>query len=172
VSSSFEFPDLDALAPGAVGPPGQRIFYLQLRHATTVVSLRLEKEQVAALADYLDGMLADLTAPDPGPEPGPLDLVEPVVAEWVIGSLAVAYDDAADRVVVVAEELVRPDEEEPATDEPATARLQVTRAQANAFVERARVLVAAGRPPCRLCGRPLDPEGHMCPKTNGHRRPR
>ena len=169
MSSSFDFPELDALAPGAVGEPGRRIFYLQLRTGATVVSLRLEKEQVSALAEYLDGMLADLSEPAEDPPPGELELVEPVVAEWIVGSLAVAYDESADRVVVVAEELVVEDEERAAEDEPASARLQLTRAQAAAFVDRARALVEAGRPPCRLCGRPLDPEGHMCPKTNGHR---
>ena len=176
MSTSFDLPELDVLTAGTIGPPGQRIFYLQARRASDVVTLRLEKGQVAALGEYLGGMLADLSTPEPLPAEVDLDLVEPVVAEWVVGSLAVAYDEADDRLVIVAEELVRPpdedDEEDDATAEavePAVARFRATRDQVSAFVERAAQLVAAGRPPCRFCGRPLDPEGHVCPKSNGHR---
>ncbi|HYH50302.1 MAG TPA: DUF3090 family protein, partial [Acidimicrobiia bacterium] len=104
MSSSFELPEIDHLTAGAIGPPGQRVFYLQVGHGPQVVSLRLEKSQVAALVAYLAGMLADMPPPDDVPATG-LDLIEPVVAEWVVGSLGVTYDEDADRVVIVAEEL-------------------------------------------------------------------
>ena len=42
--------------------------------------------------------------------------------------------------------------------------------QARAFARRAAGVVAAGRPPCPFCGGPLDPEGHICPRSNGYRR--
>jgi uncharacterized repeat protein (TIGR03847 family) len=171
VSGSFDFEELDVLTAGTVGPPGQRVFYLQARHGSNVVSLRLEKEQVAAMADYLGGMLADLSSPDPAEMPPDLDLTEPVVAEWVVGSLAVAYDETDDRLVIVAEELVRDEDEESETEQGGSvARFRATREQVAAFVARAVEVVAAGRPPCRFCGQPLDPEGHACPKSNGHRR--
>jgi uncharacterized repeat protein (TIGR03847 family) len=171
VSSSFEMPDLDVLTTGAIGPPGQRVFYLQARHGASVVTLRLEKQQVAAMAEYLAGMLADLSSPDPAAIPVDVDLQEPIVAEWVVGSLAVAYDETADRLVIVAEELLASDEPEGADDEVegAVARFVVTREQVAGFVTRAQEVVAAGRPPCRFCGGPLDPERHVCPKSNGHR---
>ena len=161
MSSSFEISEVDHLTAGAVGPPGQRIFYLQARHGEQVVSLRLEKTQVAALVAYLAGMLADM--PPPGAIPPAEDLIEPVVAEWVVASLGVTYDEEADRVVILAEELVEEGEDA------ARARITATREQVAALSVRGAEAVAAGRPPCPLCGQPLDPEGHTCPRLNGHR---
>lgn len=162
MSSSFEMADVDHLTTGAVGPPGQRIFYLQVGQGTQVVSLRLEKAQVAALVAYLAGMLADMPPPGEIPSTG-MDLIEPVVAEWVVGSLGVTYDEDADRVVILAEELVEEGEDA------ARARVTATRAQVAALSVRGAEAVAAGRPPCPLCGQPLDPQGHTCPRLNGHR---
>ena len=161
MSSSFDIPEVDHLTTGAIGPPGQRVFYIQARQGAQVVTLRLEKAQVAALVAYLAGMLADM--PPPGELPTAMDLIEPVVAEWVVASLGVSYDEDVDRVVILAEELV----EEGA--EPARARITATREQVAALSMRGAEAVAAGRPPCPLCGQPLDPEGHTCPRLNGHR---
>ena len=162
MSSSFELPEIDHLTTGAVGPPGQRVFYLQFGHGTQVVSLRLEKAQVAALVAYLAGMLADMPPPGEIPTTG-MDLIEPVVAEWVVAALGVSYDEDADRVVIMADELVEEGEEA------ARARLTATREQVAALSVRGAEAVAAGRPPCPLCGQPLDPQGHTCPRLNGHR---
>ncbi|CAA9235593.1 MAG: hypothetical protein AVDCRST_MAG10-1376 [uncultured Acidimicrobiales bacterium] len=162
MSSSFEISEVDHLTTGAIGPPGQRVFYLQARQGKQVVSLRLEKAQVAALVAYLAGMLSDMPPPAEIPSTG-MDLIEPVVAEWVVGSLGVTYDEDADRVVILAEELVEEGEE------PARIRISATREQIAALSVRGAEAVAAGRPPCPLCGQPLDPEGHTCPRLNGHR---
>ncbi len=161
MSTSFEMPEVDALTTGAIGLPGQRVFYLQARQGEHVVSLRLEKTQVAALCRYLEAMLADL--PAPGPLPEEMDLVQPVVEEWIVGSLGVTYDEDGDRVLIVAEELVEEGQEA------AQARIRATREQVAAFVKHGTAVVAAGRPPCPLCGAPQDPQGHMCVRLNGHR---
>ena len=161
MSSSFEISEVDHLTTGDIGPPGQRVFYLQAGQGAQVVTLRLEKSQVAALVAYLAGMLSDM--PPPGQLPTDMDLVEPVVAEWVVASLGVSYDEDVDRVVILAEELVEEGEE------PARARITATREQVAALSMRGAEAVAAGRPPCPLCGQPLDPEGHTCPRLNGHR---
>lgn len=167
MSTSFEIPEVDALTTGAVGPPGQRVFYLQARQGTQLVTLRLEKTQVAALVTYLDNLLTDLPTPDDVPTDTDLSagmqLTEPVVAEWVVGSLGVSYDEDANRVVVVAEELA----EEGA--EAARARITATRSQIAALARHGAEVVEAGRPPCALCGQPMNPEGHMCIRLNGHR---
>ncbi|HEX2047862.1 MAG TPA: DUF3090 family protein [Acidimicrobiales bacterium] len=162
MSSSFEIDDVDHLTAGAVGPPGKRVFYLQAGHGNQIVSLRLEKSQVAALVAYLAGMLADMPPPGEIPSTG-MDLIEPVVAEWVVASLGVTYDEEADRVVIMAEELVEEGEDA------ARARITATRERVAALSVRGAEAVAAGRPPCPLCGLPLDAEGHMCPRLNGHR---
>lgn len=164
MSSSFEMPEVDHLTAGAVGEPGHRVFYLQAGHQGQIVSLRLEKSQVAALVAYLVGMLAEIPdASGTAPSAADMELVEPVVAEWVVGSLGVNYDDDADRVVLMAEELLEEGEEG------ARARITATRDQVAALASRGADAVSAGRPPCPLCGQPLDPEGHTCARLNGHK---
>ncbi|MCC5953788.1 MAG: DUF3090 domain-containing protein [Acidimicrobiia bacterium] len=170
MTASFDLPDPVRFTTGTVGPPGQRVFYLQAADPLQVVTLKLEKQQVAALCDYLAGILADLPEVTE-PPPTAMDLSEPVVAEWAVGTLAVAYEQANDRIVLVAEELVETisdDEtgEEIPVDIPATARFLLTRSQVAAFIERGNERVTAGRRTCHLCGRPIDPEGHMCPRLN------
>ncbi|MCA1707912.1 MAG: DUF3090 family protein [Actinobacteria bacterium] len=169
MSESFEIGNPATFTAGAVGEPGRRVFYLQAQSGGLVVSLKCEKQQVAALADYLAGILADLPDADPAEVPAEVELVEPVVPEWTIGSLAVAWDDSAERVVLVAEELLAEETIE-AGVEAASARIRLSREQVAAFVTTARRLIEAGRPPCPICGGPLDPEGHVCPRSNGQRR--
>lgn len=163
MSESFELEAPEHFTAGAIGPPGQRAFYLQARQGPRTVTLKCEKEHVGALADYFAGLLARL--PGATAEPGAeVSLIEPFEAAWPVAALRVGYDEAADRIVVEATELV----EEEGAAEPATARFAVTRAQAAAFVERARALMKAGRPVCPLCAQPKDPAGHVCPRSNGH----
>ncbi len=162
MSSSFDLPRVDRLTVGTIGPPGKRVFYLQASAGPQVVSLRLEKTQVAALVTYLTALLSDL--PAPGELPTELDLIEPVVAEWVVGALGVTYDEASDRILVLAEEMVE-EGEEPG----ASSRVLATREQIAALAAHGAEVVASGRPPCPLCGQPLDPEGHVCVRLNGHR---
>ena len=164
--STFDLREPDRFTAGAVGEPGARVFFLQAVEGTQVVSLRLEKQQVGALGQYLQGVLNDLPVVPVTERPSDMDLVEPVVAEWVVGTLGVAYDTEADRIVLQADELVDEDEED---EEAGLARFHLTRAQVVAFCELAEALVAAGRPPCPICGQPMDPDGHVCPRSNGHK---
>jgi uncharacterized repeat protein (TIGR03847 family) len=154
-----EYLDPRVFTAGTIGPPGQRVFYLQACDDRSVSSVRLEKQQVSALAEYLAGMLHDLPAPSDVP-PAPA-LVEPVVAEWTVGNIGVAYDNELDRIIIVAEELVEEDQLDGES-----LRVVISRAQVRAFIERAEELLAGGRPPCRVCGAPIDPDGHACPRAN------
>jgi len=174
VSASFQLDAPDHFTAGAVGVPGQRVFYLQAREAGTLVTLKCEKEQVAALGEYLGGLLARLPG-SAGAADERRELLQPFEPAWPVGSLGVGYDGERDRIVVVANERVEreEDEEEGAAEasggpEPASARFAITRAQAAAFVELARALQRAGRPTCPMCGEPKDPAGHVCPRSNGH----
>lgn len=148
-----------AFTAGALGPPGQRVFYLQAQYDDETTAVKLEKQQVLALAEYLSGLLNDL--PPPAEVPDAPALVEPVEAEWTVGTIGVAYDNDRDRIVIVAEELVDDDD-----DPGEVLRVAVTRSQVRALIERAEDLMLGGRPPCRLCGAPLDPAGHACPRAN------
>ena len=100
--ASFDLTDPIVFTAGTVGPPGQRVFFLQAQGDGLVVTLKCEKQQVGALADYFAGLLADLPTVDPGEVPTLLDLVEPVVPEWAVGTLAVAWDEENDRMVRAA----------------------------------------------------------------------
>ena len=171
---SFEIDSPDHFTAGAVGPPGQRVFYLQSREAGRVLTLKVEKEHVRALAEYLGGLLARVKRP-PEPARGRGELLEPLQPVWDVGTIAVGYDEGRDRVVVEASELLEdaaeegePGREQETGPQPAMARFRITRGQAAAFVERAGDLMKGGRPSCPICSRPMDPEGHVCPRSNGH----
>ena len=170
MSESYDLQALDKITVGTVGVPGQRTFYLQARSGRQVVTLKVEKQQVQALAQSLGTMLNDL--PRPGHLPEDLELDEPVEPPaWIVGTMQLGYDPAIDRVVIVAEEAVFVDEDDDDPAEIATARFAATREQVSALAIRGTSLVEAGRPPCPLCGHPRDPAGHACPRTNGNRPP-
>jgi uncharacterized repeat protein (TIGR03847 family) len=163
MSASFEFLSPDHFTADAVGQPGQRVFYLQSREKGQLVTLKSEKEQVRALAEYLDSLLNRL--PGGGvAAPANLALIEPTDAAWPVASIAVGYDEARDRILVVANEAV----EEDAEGEPASARFLISRAQAAAFVKQVDTLMKASRPICPWCNQPRDASGHACPRSNGH----
>src|SRR5437867_102450 len=163
MSASFEFLSPDHFTAGAVGQPGQRVFYVQSREKGQLVTLKREKEQVRALAEYLGSLLNRLPGGGVAPT-GNLALIEPIDAAWAVSSIAVGYDEARDRILVVANEAV----EEDAEGEPASARFLISRAQAAAFVKQADTLMKASRPICPWCNQPRDPTGHTCPRSNGH----
>ena len=182
MSDSFEFTDLDRITVGALGEPGHRLFFLQARAGSNVVTLKLEKVQVAALSAWIEKTLEDL--PATGPLPDDLDPEPFAEPAWAVGSLGGGYDASADRIVLVAAEVNEAGDEEAREDEPieevgdepsvasgARARFRATREQMAALAIRGSTIVSAGRPLCPFCGFPLDPSGHSCPKTNGHRPP-
>jgi uncharacterized repeat protein (TIGR03847 family) len=172
--------DLDPvtrLTADAVGVPGQRTFYLQAASGPDQVTLLVEKEQVRRLAESLQSWLPELAADRPEDpeearlaEAGELALSEPLEADFRVGQLSLSYDPERDRVVVVATELQAGGEDEPEpAEEPQQVRLVVTRPQLRVLARHGSQVVARGRPPCPLCGNPLDPTGHVCPALNGHR---
>ena len=179
-SLSFNFEHPDFFVAGAVGPPGQRVFHLQAGQGGETFALRCEKQHVVALADHLKELLADL--PPVAPDPGSRELREPVIDQWTVGGLGLAYDADSDRVLVVCEELLvlEAGDDTPLTDaalaeamadvENAQARIAVTRSQAAAFIATAEELAQGGRARCPICGEPMDPAGHICPRSNGHRK--
>jgi uncharacterized repeat protein (TIGR03847 family) len=167
---------------GSVGQPGDRTFYLQASSTGRVTSVVLEKFQVSLLAERIDELLdevlrrtgdAEIPAAAPAAlrDDGPLDL--PLTEEFRVGAIALAWDSDGDRVVIEAQEEsdvpVEPLSDDIPPDGPGVLRVRISPAAARAFAQRAQELVAAGRPPCPLCGLPLDAAGHICPRQNGHR---
>jgi uncharacterized repeat protein (TIGR03847 family) len=179
----YLFDPPERFVAGTVGRPGDRTFFLQARDGPRVVSVVLEKVQVAVLADRLGELLAELerrgveTAGElveaMAEDVAPLD--EPLNEAFRAGSLTLGWDGDAERVLVEARaesedgEAIDPDEDDDEDEDgPDLLRVRITAEAARSFVSRAARVVAAGRPPCPLCGAPLDPQGHICPRRNGH----
>jgi uncharacterized repeat protein (TIGR03847 family) len=164
---------------GAVGQPGERTFYLQVSDGSRVTSVSLEKFQVSQLAERLDELLdevlrrtgATVSVPETPNDDGPLDL--PLLEDFRVGAIALAWDGESDRVVIEAQEEsespVEPLAEVVPPDGPGVLRVRISPQEARAFAQRALRIVAQGRPPCPLCGLPLDAAGHVCPRQNGYR---
>jgi uncharacterized repeat protein (TIGR03847 family) len=181
----FAFDDPDRFAAGTVGQPGNRTFFLQARAAGRVVSVVIEKTQVSALAERLGQLLVELDrqgvvedAPAPiRKDEQPLD--EPLNEAFRTGSLTLGWDGEAERILVEARAQIEVESIEEAIealqhdddddeDGPDLLRVRITPDAARSFVEQAFRVVRAGRPPCPLCGNPLEPTGHICPRKNGH----
>jgi uncharacterized repeat protein (TIGR03847 family) len=167
---------------GTVGTPGDRTFYLQAADAARVVSVALEKQQVAVLADRIEQLLDEVVARTGAalPDPGELDadaLEQPIDEEFRVGAMALAWDSDSEVVVIEAQAPVEDTEVaqetllEDVDEGPDALRVRLEPGPARDFVMRARAVLSAGRPPCPLCGLPLDPtEGHICPRQNGYHR--
>ena len=180
----------DRFVVGTVGEPGARTFYLQARSGRLVTSVSLEKEQVVILAERIAVMLdelvrtGDVLAPDAtAGEPDVDPLEQPLVDEFRVGTMTLSWDATDKRVVIeafpVGEDGAQPGNEpgdsEPAETEEAEGASEVFVVRllpdaARGFAERADSVVSAGRPPCPFCGQPLEPTGHLCPRSNGHKR--
>ena len=182
----FLFDAPDRFVAGTVGEPGNRSFFLQARDGGRIVSVLLEKVQVAVLAERLGALLdelerrglADTKVEPPAEDVAPLD--EPLNEVFRAGTLSLGWDGDSDAIVVEARAIEETDEEaeEASDDEPEEVadddpdgpdliRVRMAAPSARRFVDRAVRVVASGRPPCPLCGQPLDPQGHLCPRRNG-----
>lgn len=190
----FSFDPPQRFVAGTVGEPGQRTFFLQARDAAQLASVVVEKEQVALLAERVDALLDEVLRRTSTASGGDTDsaaiavdedlepLEQPIVEEFRVGTLTLAWDGADGRVVIEAFALAEAGEDEDEGQVEARAEdaappddrdllvVRISATSARAFARRARALVAAGRPACPLCGLPLDPHGHICPRQNGHRR--
>jgi uncharacterized repeat protein (TIGR03847 family) len=193
----FEYDPPDRFVAGTVGEPGQRTFYLQASGGGRVTSVALEKQQVAVLGERVEEILDDLLRLSggtavPALTPNDLDdrapLDTPLLEEFRVGSIAIAWDPSANVLIIEAYAVVEDPAEEsaeesaeidqplggddvPAPDESGDVlRVRLPPAVARAFAKRAIAVVGAGRPACPFCGLPLDPTGHLCPRQNGYRR--
>ena len=180
----IELDPVDRITAGAVGEPGQRVFYLQARQSERLVTILIEKQQVELLSASLVEILARSgKETGQGPSDEELGLEEPVIPEWRAGRLSVGYDEDRDLVLLECEEIGPEieddtDEEEDEDDEPqlltaeepGRVRFWASREQALALARHGAEVAAAGRPRCELCGNPIDAEGHICPALNGHSR--
>lgn len=174
----------DRFVAGAVGPPGERTFFLQAVSGDVIHTLAVEKEQVRLLAVRMVEILDETIASDPSadiPAESPTGLAAlqvlsaPLEPEFRVAALALGWNQATHRLVVEAHagldaEGDIPDLETDADDGPDVLRVRLTGAAARVFAEHALSVVRSGRPECPFCHLPLDPIGHVCPRANGYRR--
>ncbi len=173
----IELDPVERITAGAVGEPGSRAFFLQGRAGDRLVSLLVEKEQVQLLAASVVEILSRVgKETGQGPAEEEMALEEPILPEWRAGRLSIGYHEERDLLLLEAEEaLPEPEEQAEASEppvsetvEPERARFWATREQMLSLARHGATVCAQGRPRCRLCGNPLEPEGHRCPALNGH----
>jgi uncharacterized repeat protein (TIGR03847 family) len=163
----------------AIGEPGKRTFFLQARAGGELISLVLEKQEVADLAVSVLQMLEELEEKHPGLSPvttkkKALFAETPVEPLFRVGQLIIGYDEEEDRIWVIAKALIINEAGnivDPESDEVPAVRFVATREQMRTLSEHALEVIAKGRPTCPLCGRPIDREGHFCPRSDGQAMP-
>ena len=177
--SEIEFFDAESVATGAVGEPGARAFYLQARNSDAQLTVLVEKEQIALLAKEAGAFLERLSEDYPEDSSAiPVEraeLREPTVPLFRARLIGLGFDPDRGLVLIELREHASTDEDddpsgaEPEADDEAAgyvARIYASRPQVRALIELGATVVGAGRPPCPLCGMPMDPAGHRCPRWN------
>jgi uncharacterized repeat protein (TIGR03847 family) len=169
----YEMHPVSRITIEALGPAGERVFLLQASQGPETITLKMEKEQAQVLAHSIDQLLEELAERFPRPiskmeEPlaSELMLREPIEPLFAVGQMGLGYDESEDALVLVVQELAQEEELPNAR----IARFWATRGQMQAISRHTLEVVAMGRPICPLCSRPIDPDGHFCPKSNGHER--
>ena len=173
-----EFAWPDRIVVGTIGLPGARTFYLQVRAGTQIVSIALEKQQSALLAEKIDEILDQLITvegnPFSVPTGTPIELVdndqlEAVQEQFRTGAMSLGWDPTTAQVVIEAYPITdvdADDDDEPldedGANEPEMLLVRMPVGTARAFAKRTREIVGAGRPTCSLCGYPIDADGHIC----------
>lgn len=167
MSDQIEFSSVDRITFGAVGPPGEREFYLQARHGEESVTLKVEKEHVVALGRGSEVLLTRLGFPEPrlARTDSSMALEEPFEPAFNVGSMALAYVEDRDLVLIECEEQTFEED----ADQASSARFWITRGQLEALGAHGLEVAARGRPICSLCNLPMNESGHQCFRLNGHR---
>jgi len=156
----------------AIGQPGKRVFYIQAWQGERTITLIIEKLQIQSLAVGLEQFLVELGRQFPnlaessaGYDEEKMHIHPPVDPLFRTGELGLGYDAEDDLVVLIAREMIAEDQN---PDEASVVRFWCTRSQLRAMCQWGMEVASQGRPMCNQCGEPMDPEGHFCPKKNGH----
>jgi uncharacterized repeat protein (TIGR03847 family) len=171
-SKEIDLRPVSHITTDAIGPPGKRVFYIQGWQKDRTVSVIVEKVQVQSLAVGVEQFLAEISERFPELAEASTDYDEdkmhihpPVDPEFRTGELGLGYDSDQDLVVLIARELLA-EEQDP--DDAEVVRYWCSRSQLRAMCHWGIEVASRGRPICPQCGQPEEPEGHFCPKKNGH----
>ena len=162
---------VSSLRADAVGQPGLRRFRLLAESSNGGSAvLWMEKEQLFNLGVVLKSVIATVEGQSrrhgaghvPPEEPGEpwAPIGQPV--EFQVGRLAVGYDERTVLYMIAAYTDEDPEDATPMVS------LTATQQEMDTLADQAFEVCAAGRPLCPLCGVPVGPEGHVCPRHNGH----
>jgi len=157
----------------AIGQPGKRVFYIQAWQDERTITLIIEKLQIQSLAVGLEQFLVELGRQFPnlaessaGYDEEKMHIHPPVDPVFRNGELGLGYDAEDDLIVLIAREMIAEDQN---PDQASVVRFWCSRSQLRAMCQWGMEVASQGRPICNQCGEPMDPEGHFCPKKNGHR---
>ena len=156
---NYEFTRPDRVMVGTRGEVGSRLFLLQAREGRRLIVVKFEKQQLAAIAQWIGVAIKGFTRP--GHLPDDFSLEPEYEVDFVAGEIGLGLNDDDERLEVEVESL----------DESDSLELSLSKEQAGGLAIAIVRLIEAGRPPCLLCELPLDPRGHDCPRTNGYRAP-
>ena len=170
---NLELHPVDHLTADAIGQPGKRVFYIQAWQAERIVTLIIEKIQLQTMAIGIEQFLSEIQEKFPELPEASAEYIEdkmhihpPVDPLFRVGQIGMGFDADQDQIVLVLHE-TRMEDEPP--EDASFVRLWCTRSQIRAFARWGVDLAARGRPTCPQCGGPIEPEGHFCPKKNGHK---
>lgn len=171
--SIIELDGVDALGAGAIGEPGARAFYIQADKRGSRLTILVEKEQVALLAQEAVAFLDRIADEHPEPaveetmlHPSLAQVTEPAVPLFRARMIGLGFEPDRGLVLIELRERSEDEQTEEDDDDGYVARIFATRAQVRAMAVRGSEAVAGGRPPCPLCEFPMDPGGHVCPRWN------
>ena len=181
MSRIFLFDPVERFVVGTVGIPGERTFFIQARTGSRMVSVSLEKAQVAAIADRVLQILREIRLSEPLTvfervtyDDQPLE--NPIDEEFRVGVIGLSYVSDRRMIEIDLQAIADSDNADDELMEIDTSaeqdilRILMSLGYAESFAKRANTVVAAGRAPCPFCGGPIDPNGHLCPRANGYRR--
>jgi uncharacterized repeat protein (TIGR03847 family) len=173
--SELDLNPVQHITADAIGKPGQRVFYLQGWREADIqpVTIIIEKVQLQTLATGLEEMLVEITRQNPALSGSPAEfdadkmhISPPVDPLFRAGEMGLGYDAEQDLIVILVREIVTEDGD---PEEASVVRFWCNRQQAAGLAAWSAGVVQHGRPICPQCGQPMEPEGHFCPKKNGHK---
>lgn len=172
-STEIDLRPVTHITTDAIGPPGKRVFYIQGWQGDRTVALIVEKIQVQSLAISLEQFLSEIYEKFPDLPDASSDYTEdkmhinpPVDPLFRVGELGLGYEAEDDLIVLITREVVTEGSD---PEDSRIVRFWCSRSQIRAMCLWGMEVASRGRPTCPQCGEPMEPEGHFCPKKNGHK---